>query len=291
MTRNGLSGVGLLLVAIGIAWAIVAVGQGHASDWIVAAIGPARAQGDAALVETLFTLLIFVPLMAVALVGAMIERRNAVAAGARPARWLGIGVVVGVGGLSVAVLYARIAGTLGPGAGGSASAGLLFWGLGVVALQTVAEEIYFRGWLQPALVARWGAAAGVAAGALAFAALHVAGGARAPLSLVNLFGGGLMFGLFALRGGGIAGAVGVHLAWNAAEQLGYGLDPNPGLGSFGALIDLDLAGRSWWGGSPEGLNGSIGMAVVLAAILVPLFASPSRSVGVPRPAMTQAPRG
>ena len=49
-----------------------------------------------------------------------------------------------------------------------------------------AEELYFRGWLQPLLCARWGVWAGVIVTALLFAGLHVAGGARAPMSLLNL---------------------------------------------------------------------------------------------------------
>jgi hypothetical protein len=147
---------------------------------------------------------------------------------------------------------------------------VLLLGLGAIVVQVVAEEVYFRGWLEPALTRRWGWTAGIVAAALAFAALHVAGGARAPISLVNLFLGGLMFGLFAARGGGLAAAVGAHLAWNAVEQLGYGLDPNPGVGSFGSLANLELAGAAIWGGSDQGLNGSIGMTIALLAIVVPL---------------------
>lgn len=267
--RGKLIGMVILVAAIALAWGIVALGQAHAGDWIARLAGPARAS-DGSVVETLFTFIVFAPLIVIALIGAAIDGRNALTPGVRPAGRLALGLGVGFAGLTMSMLYALVAGTLASGTAPGASAGLLLWGLGVVALQTVAEEVYFRGWLQPALTARWGTAAGVIAAALAFAALHVAGGARAPLSLVNLFLGGLMFGLFAAQGRGIAGAVGVHFAWNASEQLLYGLDPNPGIGGFGAVVDKDLIGATVWGGSGDGLNGSIGMAVVLLAILAPL---------------------
>ena len=79
-----------------------------------------------------------------------------------------------------------------------------------------------------------------------------------------------MFGLLALRTGGIAAATGTHVAWNALEQLLYGLDPNPGIGSFGSVIDKDLIGPALLGGSEDGLNGSLGMTAALMAIVVPL---------------------
>jgi membrane protease YdiL (CAAX protease family) len=136
---------------------------------------------------------------------------------------------------------------------------------------TSVEEIFFRGWLQPVLSERFGVAVAVLLSTLAFAALHLMGGARSPTTLVNLFLGGLLFGLLAARGGGIAGAIGAHFAYNWSEQMVLGLDPNPGVGSFGSVLDYDLAGPAWWGGSDEGLNASIAMTIALLALLVPLL--------------------
>jgi membrane protease YdiL (CAAX protease family) len=107
--------------------------------------------------------------------------------------------------------------------------------------------------------------------AFGFALLHFLGGARDPLSLANLFLGGLLFGVLAWAGASIWPAMAAHFMWNAIEQLVFGLDPNPGLGGFGALANLDLVGASAWGGSGEGLNASIGMAFALLAILTPLI--------------------
>lgn len=265
-------GAGILVVAVAFCWAVVTLGQARAGGWIVSLVGSARAQGSPALSETLFSLFIFAPLIAAAFVGGALEKRNVAAMGVAPSRNLSLGLALGVGGLSLAVVYAWIAGGLQAGGDVGASVSTLVWGLIVIGFQTAAEEVYFRGWLQPALARRWGETPGIVAAALAFAALHIAGGARAPLSLVNLLLGGLVFGLLAARNGGLAAAIGVHWGWNAAEQLGWGLDPNPGLGSFGALVDKELVGAALWGGSGDGLNGSLGMTLALVAILLPLIA-------------------
>ena len=223
------------------------------------------------LVETLFTGLIFGALLVTAAVGAWLSGGNAFALGRHPGQMLLIGLLTGLFGVAVATVYAGVAGTLGGGASGVVGAGLLIWGLLLVVVQAGAEEVYFRGWLQPALQRRWGAIAAILVTASAFALLHYAGGTRAPVSLLNLFLGGVMFGVFAVRGGGIAGALGLHVGWNATEEIAVGLTPNPGVGSFGALFDYDLVGAALWGGTEEGLNASIAMTVVMLAIVVPMI--------------------
>lgn len=268
--RDWAIGFAILAAAVVFCWATVTLGQARGGSWIAALVGSARAAGSPALVETLFSVFIFAPLIAAALLGGAIEGRNAIAMGGSSGRNLSLGLALGVGGLTVAVIYAWIAGGLRTGGSAGGSMLTLLWGLIVIGFQAAAEEVYFRGWLQPALARRWGATPGIVAAALAFAALHVAGGARAPLSLLNLLLGGLVFGLLAARGGGLAAAIGMHWGWNAAERLGWGLDPNSGLGGFGALLDMDLVGAARWGGSTDGLNGSIGMTLALLAILLPL---------------------
>lgn len=292
--RKSVIAVALLVAAIALCWGDVALGQAKGPGWLVAVLGQERAASSPALFESAFNVLVFVPLILFGVIGAAIDRRNALAAGSRPALMLGIGVLIGFGGLTVSALYARFAGGIVTGASPVGTWPMLAWGWGMVALQVIAEEVYFRGWLQPALAQRWGTAAAVVAGALAFAVLHIAGGARAPVSLLNLLLGGLMFGLLAARAGGIAAAVGAHLAWNGAEQLIFGLDPNGAdqwIGSFGSMFDWDARGSPIWGGSPDGLNGSIGMTFALLAILLPLAALTWRRLPVAmaaRPALATA---
>lgn len=223
--------------------------------------------------EALFTLMIFGTLLLAAMVAGALWGVNALAPGERATAWAGLGLASGLGGVGAATGYAALAGTLQPAVNAAPPLSLLLIGVATVLVQVLAEEAFFRGWLQPVLARAWGLLPALAVTAAAFAALHVAGGAGAPVSLLNLLLGGLVFGALAALGRGIAGAVAMHWAWNGAEQLLLGLDPNPGVGGFGAWWDFELAGSALWGGSGEGLNASLGMTVALLAVLVPLAAA------------------
>lgn len=264
-----MAGVLLLGVAVLLCASIVAYGPAVAESLI--RYLPATAQQNMAAIETLFSIVIFGGLLLFAAIGGAVVKRSAFQPGRAPAQAVAAGLALGLAGVLLATLLAAIAGSLRSSDAPARDSTLLAWGIAVVLLQIVSEEAFFRGWLQPMLVARWGRFAGIAVAALAFAALHVMGGARSPISLVNLFLGGLLFGFLAAHYGGIAAAAGAHFAWNASEQLLLGLDPNPGLGSFGAWLDLELAGVARWGGSDEGLNASVGMTFALLALLAPLW--------------------
>lgn len=246
-------------------------GLALAALWLIA--GPALAaslagDGIGAGVEALFTAAMFLPLLLLAIVGGAASGVRVLRAGRRPGRGALRGALLGVGGLLLATSYAALAGTLAGGAG-TASAALML-GLLIVAVQVTAEEALFRGWLQPVLaraVGDWGA---VVLGTAAFAGLHMLASRVGPLGFANMLLGGLLFSLLVLRDGGIAGAVAAHFMWNAGEQLALGLDPNPGVGGFGALLDLELAGGTIWGGGEQGLNGSLAMTIALVAVVAPL---------------------
>jgi len=223
--------------------------------------------------QTLFTLLLYGTLALIAWAGRRAAALARDPAAAPLASASGLGLALGIGGFAFALGQATLSGSVERGAmvGGVL---LILLGTAVTVGQSAAEELFFRGWLQPVLRRGWGAGAAVVVTALAFSALHVAGGARSGLTLLNLFLGGLLFGLLAIRTGGIAASIGTHAGWNWAEGILFGLDPNPGVGAFGAIRDLDLTGAALWGGSAEGLNASVAMAVVLAALVLPLAVAP-----------------
>jgi membrane protease YdiL (CAAX protease family) len=268
----------VLIVATAIMAAIVLLGPMLAGKLAAMVL---TGDGSDAGFEALFTLIVSGAMLIAAIAGIMLCRERAVL-GTRP--WLGfpVGLLLGSGGLGLAVIYAALAGAVVPLVARPDPL-MLIAGLGVVLLQVAAEEAYFRGWLQPVLARAWGAPAAVAVTALVFALVHCLGGARAPLTLVNLLLGGVWFGLLALRGGGIARAAGAHFGWNAAEQLLLGLDPNPGVGSFGSVFDLDLVGSALWGGSAEGLNASLAMMMALVVLVAPLLIH--RRLRAPAPAL------
>lgn len=246
-----------------------------AGGWTwLAALGPAAQ-------ETMFTLLLFGTLLGIAIVGLRIDGRlHGLVGGAVPAMASG-GAAIGLFGLLAGAAGAALAGTAHHAGGKAGIAGLVL-GTAAILFQSGVEEIYFRGWLQPVLARAWGVRAGLLVAAAAFAALHVVGGARAPLSLCNLFLGGMLFGLLAVRSGGLAAPIAAHAAYNWAEQILLGLDPNPGVGSFGALLDLDLVGSPLWGGSTEGLNASLAMSFALTALIIPVAAWRSGAPGPSR---------
>ena len=232
-------------------------------------IGDLVATNGGAAADAVFTVLMFLPLLVIALVGGSLTRIPALAAGIHAASAAGRGTGIGLGGLFLATLYAAFAGSVQRGTGSALNWGSTL-GLFVVGLQAGIEEVLFRGWLQP-LFARWiGTYPSIATAAAVFALLHTLAGGIDAVVLLNLLLGGLLFGVLAAHDGGIAGAAAAHIAYNAAEQLLLGLDPNPGVGSFHAAYDLDLIGPVRWGGSDAGLNASWAMTFALVVMLVPL---------------------
>jgi membrane protease YdiL (CAAX protease family) len=164
-----------------------------------------------------------------------------------------------IGGVAIGGLHHR-----------TADGGLLALGSLLILLGVVGEELLLRGLLQPVLVRTWGAAAGVLVTSLAFMVIHMVGGWGHPVSLLNILLAGIWFGLLAFRTGGLAAPILAHFGYNWAEEMLFGATPNPGVGAFGSIVDVDLVGQAIWGGSPEGLNASLAVSVVLVALITSL---------------------
>ena len=265
-----------------VGWTVIAAGLSAALVLLLAGQAMFAALGLRSLVPaiTVFYLLLWGPLLGLALVIGALEKRAVLRSGEACSRWTAIGLACGVGGLLVTVASTWFEGAVVPGEAVRVGAVYLLLGTALTLFQVAGEEVLFRGWLFPALAERIGLAAGIGASALAFAAFHLVGGAKAPLSLLNLFLGGVWFALLAWRSGGVLAPIAAHFGWNLAEDLGLGLVPNPGVGELGSVWNFDLAGSALWGGSDEGLNASVVMTAVLVALIVPL-AWPRRA-GSPR---------
>ncbi len=255
-----------------IGWAVLIAGLAAAIGWVAFGqkLGETIAITDVGAAMTVYYLLLFLPLIALAMLLGVVSHRNVVRVGDHPLRWLGLGVALGLAGLGLTLALSWLNGTLGWGQGAQVAAGALLLGSSLTLIQVAAEEVLFRGWLQPALVERIGPVAGVLVGAVLFAGFHLTAGAMGPLALANITLGGVWFGLLALRSGGIVAPLAAHFAWNLVEDMALGLTPNPGAGPLGSLIDLDLTGGAWWGAQPDGLNASIGTTAVLLALILPL---------------------
>jgi len=267
------------------AWAVLPAGVlAAAAAGLIArlageALGGAAGGGLAGL--AVFTLVVFAPLVAAAVIGASLEGRRLLPAEPQPLASLAAGAGLGGVGYGLAAAIAAAAGVVAQGTGpqGLPALGGAVAGLALVAYQAGAEELLFRGWMQPVLCARLGPLAGLALTSAIFAGLHLAGAPRSLLAVVNITLGGLLFGLLALRTGGLWAAIGAHVAWNWTEQYALGLDPNPGVGPTGALLDLDLSGPALWSGGADGMNGSLAATGVLALLVGGLLLARPRPTG------------
>ncbi len=260
----------LALLGVGIAIAVVAILYGPT----VATLWPIE---SVLLVTMLIYAAVFAPMVAAAFGLGMVSGVKTFAPGQPLGKWMALGLAAGTGGLAIAVGYTWLVGALVPGTTGALIGSGLVAGFALILFQVACEEVFFRGWVQPLLARLVPPLVAVGIGAVLFAGFHVLGGARSLVTLANLLLGGIWFGLLAWRSGGIVAPVAAHFGWNASEQLFFGLDPNPGLGDFGALSDWDLTGPAIWGGSEEGLNSSIAMTFVMLALIAPLLLSPKQS--------------
>ena len=209
--------------------------------------------------------LIFGLFLIFAVAATRVERRRLWRRQAGAPTALAAGLAIGAGGFCAAVALAALAGavTAGPPPAAPAAFVPMLFGLAVVALQSVAEETFFRGWLQPLLCADWGVRLGLPITSALFGGLHVIAGAHGPLAVMNLFLGGLLFGLLALRSGGLWAPAAAHFAWNWAEAGGLGLAENPS----GSLVNLKLVGDPLWNGGADTMNGSLATTVVLLVMV------------------------
>ncbi|ACL64930.1 Abortive infection protein [Anaeromyxobacter dehalogenans 2CP-1] len=110
-------------------------------------------------------------------------------------------------------------------------------------LAPVCEEVAFRGYLQRTVALRRGPAAGLAAGTIFFALLHLD-----PVRLPALLLQGLLFGWLALRSGNTWNAVAAHAMNNALAagaalaSAGSGADEAAGAPATGQMVATLVAG-------------------------------------------------
>ena len=220
--------------------------------------------------------LIFGLFFAAALIATGVEGRRPWRREARGSTALITGLAIGALGFCTAVALAAVAGGVVAAPAGSTPSPLLpiAFGAVVIALQSVSEEAFFRGWLQPVLSADWGPWVGLLVTSALFAALHIIAGAQGAMAVVNLFLGGLLFGVLAMRTGNLIAPAAAHFAWNWTESGVSGLNGDP----TGSLINLKFAGTPLWNGGADTMNGSLATTFVLVALVWGLLRLKSDSV-------------
>jgi hypothetical protein len=103
-------------------------------------------------------------------------------------------------------------------------ASLLLLGFFAVTLGPLCEELAFRGFLQPLLVATFGAVGGVLLQAVPFAVLHGAEYAWSWQQLILMFVAGSAFGWMRHRTGSTAASTYMHAGFNLVVFAGMLLD-------------------------------------------------------------------
>ncbi|HWF00300.1 MAG TPA: CPBP family intramembrane glutamic endopeptidase [Caulobacteraceae bacterium] len=142
--------------------------------------------------------------------------------------------------------------------------------LGLLGVIAAGEEVFLRGWLQPALLARWGRLTALALAAAANVLVHLGLGERAPLALANAALESVVFGLLAISSGGLLAPMAAHFGWRVCEML-LGVAPP----ASGRVLDMKLHGGVLWTGGGAGLEGSLAATLALLLLLGMLAASES----------------
>jgi membrane protease YdiL (CAAX protease family) len=256
---------GLAAAAIGLILPFAFVGAGAAASQALRLSDPAAA-------TLLVSLLALGPLVVAAWVMMqLVEGRPARAERPPLLPSIAVGTLIGAAGFGLAIVLAA----WGPGASLKA-AGMtplsFLIALALILLQATGEEVFFRGWLLPILTSRWGAWVGLIATSLLFAAPHYVGSPLTPLAVLNDTLAGVVFGVLALRTGGLAAPIAAHFAWNFTEAHVLGAYPNPGIDPLGALFDLEFSGPGWRTGGEAALNGALPATLALGLMAIAAYA-------------------
>ncbi|SCW32131.1 hypothetical protein SAMN02910456_00534 [Ruminococcaceae bacterium YRB3002] len=209
----------------------------------------------------------------------------------RPARTLGfvkkgfviqylIGIVVGFGIFSLAILICKLTGAIDITLNSEINAGSIILILGGWLIQGMEEEVCCRGFMLTSLSRRYSVAFGVIANAVLFAALHLLNDGISVLAFINL----VLFGLFAsvmfVRTGNIWMCSAVHSIWNFVQGNFYGISV-----SGNELLDSVFrtsfnSSMTIWNGGDFGLEGGLGVTIVLVLGTVILMFIPCKDTGL-----------
>jgi len=187
----------------------------------------------------------------------------------RWAQTLAIGFSIGIGIITLLLLVLRTLGYASfnwhhPTQSAIGMLVLLIFGMLIVAMS---EEMIFHGYLFQTLLRGIGPLATLFITSTVFALFHLPNTSQLHLlGLVNIGMAGLLFGLLYLRQGTLWMVIGVHAGWDFAQLL-FGL-PSSGI-TFPLVtpITVKLAFIPWLTGGEYGLEGGVGISVLLLGLL------------------------
>ena len=171
-----------------------------------------------------------------------------------------LGLLFGFGMNGLCILLAWLHGDLHFSVGAFKPLYLLL-GLVCVCVQSGAEELLCRGYMQGALSQRYPMWLAIAVNALLFGALHLANPGVTVLSVTEVVVIGLALSFVTWKWGSLWMAIGVHTAWNFTQSLLFGL-PNSGIVSEGSFLHLEAARGSFFYDPGFGIEGALPSVVV-----------------------------
>ena len=200
-----------------------------------------------------------------------IERRKLATMGFRRKRIIReyfVGLIIGAAMFGTAVLIAVGAGTMSyKGLAGASTLLIVMFFLGFM-VQSMSEEVVFRGYFLTTLARRQHIAVAVFISSCLFGAAHLLNSNVVALGIVNIILFGCVEGIYMLKRGSIWGAAAIHLAWNFTQGNVFGISvsgmtPQPSVFLFessteGALIN----------GGAFGIEAGLAASVVLVIMIV-----------------------
>ncbi len=140
------------------------------------------------------------------------------------------------------------------------------WGATFV-IVGLAEEFYFRGYLQFTLTTGMGFWLSAIVTSALFALVHAGNPGESAFGLLSVVLFGLLFCLFLLRTGNLWWAVGFHAGWDWGQTFFYGV-PDSGIPAYHNLFGSAFTGPRWLTGGSVGPEASVFTPIVLVIVAI-----------------------
>lgn len=191
-----------------------------------------------------------------------------------------LGFAVGAAMFAAAVGFCALTGTLEiTGVSPEASIGLILLFLLGYLVQGMSEEILLRGYFMPSIARKNRIWVAVLVNAAAFAMLHLGNPGMTLLSFINLTLFGIFASVYMLKRGNIWGIAALHSAWNFVQGNVFGIQVS-GMKTDAAIFSSAIGGSAVINGGSFGLEGGLGVTIVLIIATVAVSFTKSKNTAV-----------
>jgi CAAX protease family protein len=157
----------------------------------------------------------------------------------------------------------------------------------ILSTAAMGEELMFRGYPFQRLVETTGPVFAVMVMSLLFGFAHGENPHTSRLAMVNTCAVGALLCTAYLRTGALWMSWGIHVAWNTALGLVFGL-PVSGLTDFAVILRTRASGPRWVTGGAYGIEGSVVGTIVILLGFIPVILLTRRDLAARAPAAPPA---